>query len=200
MRFISKSSNLLIVLRPGLSAQPLTGTPSIPTVSVRFKEGLADVPDGELTDMMLRHPGYEGDFISAESVNNIDPYAYARQDSEPQHVVTELKFGSPVGRQVSGGKTNLSPEVAKLVQEMATAMAKEMLPTMVESVLQTMLKTRDADKVEDTSPEKASAPTKDTKPAADKKGGKAASVKASKASEPEESEAANPAQVDEVIA
>lgn len=146
MRFISKSSNLLIVLKPGFSSQPLTGTPATPGVSVRFKDGIAEVPDGELTAMMLKHPGYDGDFISAESVNNVDPYAYLRQESEPQHVVTELKFGSPVSRHVEGGKKSLPPELAKIVQDMAVNMAKEMLPTMLESALQGLVKAHESNK------------------------------------------------------
>lgn len=140
MRFISKSSNLLVVLKPGLSAQPLTGTPSQPTVSVRFKEGVAEVPDGELSEMMLRHSGYEADFISADSVNNVDPYAYQRQDTEPQHVVTELKYGSPVSRHVEGGRQKLPPEMAKLVQDMATEMAKGMVQQMLPSAMEGFLK------------------------------------------------------------
>lgn len=147
MRFISKSSNLLIVLRPGMSAQPLTGTPAKGTVSVRFKEGVADVPDGEMVEMMLRHPGYEGDFISADTVNNVDPYAFSRQESEPQHVVTEMKFGSPVSRRVEGGKQKLPPELAKIVQDMAVGLAKEMLPSMLESALKGLVKAHEEDKV-----------------------------------------------------
>ena len=54
MRFVSKSINLLVVLRAGLPAQPLTGTPALATVSVRFKDGVADVPEGELTTEVKR--------------------------------------------------------------------------------------------------------------------------------------------------
>ena len=135
MKFISKSSNLLIVLRPGLSAQPLTGTPAVPTISVRFKDGVADVQNQELVDMMLKHPGFNSDFISADSVP-VDPYAATRQSSEPSHVMTEIKFGTPVNRIVGkGDNTKLSPEVQKLIQDMAVEMAKKMLPSMVESTI-----------------------------------------------------------------
>lgn len=140
MKFISKSSNLLIVLRPGLSAQPLTGTPSKPTVSVRFKDGVAEVPDGEMTEMMLAHPGFNGDYISADSVNNVDPYGYSRQESEPQHIITEIKYGTPMGRRLEGGKKALSPEIAKVVQDMAQSMAKDMVKQMMPSMLESALK------------------------------------------------------------
>ena len=143
MKFFSKSSNLLIVLKPGLSAQYASGVAAVPTVSVRFKEGEADVPEGKLTEMMLAHPGYNSDFIAADTDAGLDPFAYNRQETEPQHVVTELKYGSPVARHVEGGtKPKLPPELAKIVQEMAVSLAKEMLPGMVQSVMKEMVENR----------------------------------------------------------
>ena len=138
MKFISKSTNLLIVLKPGLSAQPITGTPAKPTISVRFKDGIADVQSEELVQLMLSHPGFNSDFISAESVV-IDPYASSRQSSEPAHQMTEIKFGTPVKREVSSGGMQLPPELQKMVQGMAAEMAKQMLPSMVESTLKNIV-------------------------------------------------------------
>lgn len=141
MKFISKSSNLLIVLRPGLSAQPITGTPAKPTVSVRFKDGVADVQSQELVELMLAHPGFNGDFISAEGVP-ADPYAMSRESSEPAHSITEVKFGTPVSKVTKGGNPQLSPEIMKLVQQMATKMATDMLPAMVESTIKEIVSTQ----------------------------------------------------------
>lgn len=151
MKFISKSSNLLIVLRPGLSAQPITGTPAKPTVSVRFKDGVADVQSQELVDLMLAHPGFNSDYISAEGTVS-DPYAFSRQSSEPAHIVTEVKFGTPVSKQTKGGNVpQLSPEIQKLVEAMAADMAKSMLPGMVENTLKAIVSANEksADKVEE---------------------------------------------------
>jgi hypothetical protein len=138
MKFISRNSNLLIVLRAGLSAQPITGTPAKPTISVRFKDGVADVTQQELVDMMLVHPGFNSDFISAEE-SPIDPYAALRQPSEPTHVVTDIQFGTPMSRQVKGGKPAIPAELQKLIQESAAEMAKQMLPSMVEATLKSLL-------------------------------------------------------------
>jgi hypothetical protein len=145
MKFISKNSNLLIVLRAGLSAQPLTGTPAKPTVSVRFKDGVADVQQQELIDLMLLHPGFNSDFISAEN-SSIDPYASTRQSSEPAHVLTEMKYGTPVSRKV-GGPAEISPELQKMVQSMAVEMAKSMLPSMVEGTLKEILASHEKNKI-----------------------------------------------------
>ena len=130
----------MIVLKPGLSAQPLTGSPPVPTVSVSFKEGVVDVPEGPLTEMMLKNPAFGSDYVSADSVNNVDPFAYGRTEMEPQHVVTELKYGTPQARHVEGGgKAKLPPELAKIVQDAAAEMAKAMLPSMMETMLKTMV-------------------------------------------------------------
>jgi hypothetical protein len=138
MKFISKSTNLLIVLRPGLSAQPITGTPAKPTISVRFKDGIADVQSEELVQMMLSHPGFNSDFISADNIP-VDPYAATRQSSEPAHTMTELKFGTPINKKTEGGNMQLPPELQKLVTQMAAEMAKKMLPSMVESTLKNIV-------------------------------------------------------------
>lgn len=142
MKFISKSSNLLIVLRAGLSAQPITGTPSKPTVSVRFKDGIAEVSQQELIDMMLSHPAFGGDFISAETVVG-DPYAATRQSSEPAHIHTEMKFGTPMSKVTKGGSpAQLPPELQKIVAGLAADMAKQMLPEMVKQTLQGIVEAR----------------------------------------------------------
>lgn len=142
MKFISKSTNLLIVLRPGLSAQPITGTPAKPTVSVRFKDGVADVQQEELVQMMLAHPGFNSDFISAES-EPVDPYAATRQSSEPAHSITEMKFGTPIHKTTEGGNMQLPPELQKLVSSLAADIAKKMLPSMVESTLKSIIKSHE---------------------------------------------------------
>ena len=140
MKFISKSSNLLVVLRPGMSASALTGTPAVPTISVRFKDGVAEVEQQELIDMMLAHPAFNGDFISADNVP-VDPYQDGRKQSEPAHEVTEMKFGTPIARSVKGGdKPKISKEMQTLIQQTASVMAKEMLPSMVKSTLETLVK------------------------------------------------------------
>lgn len=135
---------MLIVLRPGLSAQPLTGTPAKPTISVRFKDGIADVQQEEIVAMMLAHPAFNADFICADNIS--DPYAASRQSSEPAHVLTELKYGTPVHREVVGAKPQLTPEMSQLVKSMAADLAKEMLPGLVQDTLKQLVKTHEEEK------------------------------------------------------
>jgi len=139
MKFISKSSNLLVILRPGLSAQPLTGTPAKPSVSVRFEDGVAEVQQEDLIKMMKNHPGFESDFISAEA-NVADPYAVTRIEKEPAHELADIKYGAPEGRVIKGGpKPKISPAIQKLIAESAAALAKQMLPDMVKETLKAIV-------------------------------------------------------------
>lgn len=144
MKFISKSSNLLIVLQQGLPASPLTGTLAKPMVSVRFKDGIAEVNDEAHIEKMLQHNAFGSDFVAAETIGNVDPYAYMREDSEPSHVITEMQYGTP-GKVIGNPrKIKFSPEVMKAIQDTAVEMAKSMLPGMVEHTLKVMKDMNDA--------------------------------------------------------
>ncbi len=135
MKFISKSSNLYIVLRPGMQAQPLTGTPAVPTLGARFQNGIIDVQDEAQVEMMRKHPGYNVDFIEADPITNHDPFKYLRQEVEPAHVLQEMKYGQPTGRNVSPTQATLPPEILKMIQDQAMEMAKEMLPGMLKAIV-----------------------------------------------------------------
>ena len=142
MKFISKSSNLLVVLKPGIQAQPLTGTPAIPTLSVRFKEGVAEVKEEALVSMMLAHPRFNKEFVSADNLST-DPFVKGRKSIEPTHEMTKIKYGTPVAREIKGGdKPELSPAMEKIVKESATALAKELLPNMVKDTLEQLVKNK----------------------------------------------------------
>lgn len=148
MKFISKNANLMVVLRPGIPAQPITGTPAVPTLSVRFQDGMVDIQNEEITELMLRHPAFNSDFVAADDYGR-DPYASIRAPHEPTHVTTELKYGTPVGKQVSKNQQQLPPELAKFIEEQAKEVAKQMLPGMVKATLEAMAETRREEVVEE---------------------------------------------------
>lgn len=141
MKFISKSTNLYIVLRPGMSAQPLTGSPAVPTISVRFQNGVAEVNDAELIEKMYTHPGFNQDFIAADEVGT-DPYAANRSQGAPQHVTTELLYGHPVKRTIDPAQSALPKELQSLIQaeavKLAQAMIKDQLPGLVKATLESL--------------------------------------------------------------
>lgn len=156
MKFISKNGNLMVVLRPGLPAQPVTGTPPTPTIFVRFVNGVAEVNDEKLVEMMHNHPGFNADFISAGEVA-VDPYAHRREETEPVHIIQEMMYGHPGKRTVSQTKPKLPPELMKMITDQAQEIAKQMLPGMVKETLKAMVQDRQNAHEEnastDTSPE-----------------------------------------------
>lgn len=131
-----------------MPAQPITGTPATPALSVRFQDGQADVHDESIVDMMLKHPGFNYDFIAVDD-RGTDPYAHVRQSNEPDHVTQEIKYGHVVSRSVPVTKTELPPEIKKLIAEQATALAQEMvkdqLPGLVAETLKTLSATVNQD-------------------------------------------------------
>lgn len=149
MRFVSKSTNLNVILRPSLPGNPMLGTPATPGLSVRFIDGIVDVKDQDMIDLLISHPGHNQDYISVDDGQR-DPYAYNRAESEPDHVITEMQFGQPVARKMGNATVKLPPEMMKIVQDMATQMVKEMLPGAVQATLEAHAKRVSDDPASDT--------------------------------------------------
>lgn len=137
MRFVSKSSNLMVVLRPGVPGSTITGQQPINGIYIKFSGGSVDVKDEKFIEMMKLHPGFGRDFIMVDE-NAADPYEYNRVEVEPAHVIQEMKYGHIESSTGSKKNTKLSPEIKKFLEEEATKMAKAMLPDMVKEVIKSM--------------------------------------------------------------
>lgn len=135
MKFVAKSTNLHIILRPSLPGNTLTGQAAVSGLSVRFIDGIATVNDEKTIEMMLNHSGFGMDYIQADNLQT-DPYLHSRQASEPDHVITEMAFGSPTGR-IGSRPTPipLTPEVKKYIADLAFTQAKEMLPGLLKAAI-----------------------------------------------------------------
>lgn len=134
MKFVSKMSNLRIVLRPGIQAQPITGTPAVPTLYVQFREGMANVDDQELIEKMQRHPAMNKDFIMVDDAAT-DPYKSSRLPSEPVHVISEIENGRVVGRSnAPSAPAQLSPQMQKAIDARAKEIAMAMLPELLKAI------------------------------------------------------------------
>jgi len=143
-RFVSKSSNLRVVLRPGISPNPLAGQPGKKMVEYHFVDGVVEVRDPKHIEMMLAHPDCNISFIPVDdSALNQDPFQASRVPSEPPHSITELKFGTPVGRMNVPRVVELPPEILQKIEEIAEKKAdqkaleltKKMLPELLKEVL-----------------------------------------------------------------
>lgn len=147
MRFVSKSSNLMVVLKPGLPGSTVTGQLPVNGIYIKFSAGTVDVKDEKLVEMLKNHPSFGVDFIAVED-NLSDPYKHHREDVEPAHIIQEMKYGH--AGETMGSKKNikLSPEVKKLLEEEAVKMAKDMLPGMMKEFLTQMKNEQDSAKSE----------------------------------------------------
>jgi len=165
MKFISKSNNLLIVLSQSFQAEPKAGIPARPGVSVRFENGLAVVNDEEICKQLMAHSGFKRDFVLDNE--ELDPYASSRKDAEPDHVITDMKYGTP-GKTMAPKKKIVIPDEMK--QYMSDTIKsgieegiKSLIPAMVDQIKTTTLEQEAKKKVKKT--------TKKT-PAAKKKAAK----------------------------
>ena len=138
MKFISKNANLRVVLKPGVPAEPITGRTAISGVYIKFQNGEVNVESKELCEKLMKHPGFNSDFILVEE-NQKDPYASIRSEVEPAHQMVEMNYGAP-------GKVSGSPVKVKLSnaqKEIAMSLAKEMAKEMVKNILTDMAKNKE---------------------------------------------------------
>lgn len=133
MKFISKSNNLLVVLTHGIQADPMVGRLATPMLSVRFKNGVAEVNDTDLIEKMKNHSGFNTDFVAVEEEGE-DPYSYMRgMGTEPKHVIYEIEHGTV--KSLKGGEKEVPAALQRLIKEEAAKMAKEMLPDFVREAI-----------------------------------------------------------------
>lgn len=139
MKFVSKNSNLRIVLSPGIPANQLAGVAGKPGMYVKFQNGIVDVKDEDIIQKMHAHPGFNVDFIAVDE-NGEDPFASTREEIEPVHVIQEIKYGHAENKRFSpNAKAKIDPQIQKLVDDLAMKKVNEMLPKMVEETVKKMI-------------------------------------------------------------
>jgi len=139
MKFLSKVSNLRVVLKAGQPAEPLTGRASISGSYIKFEDGMVEIKDEEICNQLQSHPGFGSDFILSET----DIYADTRKSKEPEHNIMELEHGNIkknltprptvtfTPKQKAAMKDMIKKEATKLAVEIAPELAKEMLKNVV---------------------------------------------------------------------
>lgn len=125
MKFFSKQQKLRIILEPGMPGNRATGTPSVPAIYIKFEGGVANVTNEKLISLLKESRAFKVGEIFPE----VDPYAKTRRDSEPQHTVTEIKYGHVDGTKNAG--TTMSPDnkiaFNKLVEAEALKLVTKMM-------------------------------------------------------------------------
>lgn len=141
MKFVSKQQNLSVTLKPSFPGNHLTGTPPVNGISARFKDGILEVKDENIIELLKLHPGFNLDYIAIDE-DETDPFMYMRNDSEPSHVIQEINYGH-VEKSVGNKKPfKLSPDIRKALQDEAMEMAKKMLPGMLEQAMKEIINSR----------------------------------------------------------
>lgn len=142
MKFISKSTNLMVVLKPGMPGNAALGTTATPGIYARFQNGVLEVKEQSISDLLLKSPSFNVDFIAAED-EAADPYAYLRSENEPNHTITEINYGHAEKAVSTKNTKPMDPKIRALLQEeskkMAMEMMKEMLPGMVQEGVKEVL-------------------------------------------------------------
>lgn len=147
MRFVSKNSNLMIVLTPGIPAQPLSGTPARPGLYIKFKGGICEIKDEETIKQMLAHPGCNADFIAVEETAKVqDPFSSNRSEEEPAHHIAELKYGHLESPKSTAKKQKMTPEMKKLITSLASELAMEQLKAILPQAVEMAMKQKEAKK------------------------------------------------------
>ena len=151
MKFISRISNYQLTLVAGTQGAPNMGMPPKPGIYVRFIDGKATISQPireysveKLVELMKQHPSFGRDFVLADEVDDIDPYAKYRRPVEPEHDILELKHGSIDKNVNPRPKVAISPdkkiEFDQMVKEKAMEMAKTVLEQKADEMLQDILK------------------------------------------------------------
>jgi hypothetical protein len=138
MKFVSKLLKLRVVLKQGLPGNRQLGTPSISMLSVLFENGMAEVNNQEMIDLMMKHPGCKKnsedkifEFMPL-SEDGKDPFAGNRPDVEPLHTMTNIDYGH-LGKSINVKKpVVLSSDQMELVKKLAADMATELFKKMVD--------------------------------------------------------------------
>lgn len=125
----------MLVLKPGIQGNHLTGTASVPGLYIRFRDGIAEVKDEEMINIIKNSDGYRnGEFIAVGD-NGEDPFADARVATEPVHIVSDMKYGHIEKRKVSEVPLKLPASVKKMIESEAKKLAKSMLPELLKEAV-----------------------------------------------------------------
>lgn len=152
MKFVSKNAGLRIMLKNGIPAEPITGRNAIPSVSVKFENGIINVNDEETIKLMKAHSGFNSDFILAEDKG--DPYKNTRKQNEPEHDIQEIEHGS-VKKNLNPVKPTdtMSVEQKKFFEEMVKETAKKIAIPLAKELAKKVIIDMEAKNIDNSSEE-----------------------------------------------
>lgn len=124
IKFVSKNSNYMIVLKSGIEGSRVLGTQAVPGLYIKFQAGSVDIKEESVVKMLREHPSFGIDFVEVKQ-DEIDPYVDTREDIEPAHTSTEIVHGM-AGKSI-GAPKKITPEIKKLIEKEALKMLPDLL-------------------------------------------------------------------------
>lgn len=131
-------SNYRVILQHSIPAEPITGRMAVPGLWVKFENGAAEVKDEKVIELMKAHRLFGSDFVIVEDVQ-VDPYEDMRNSVEPDHNITEIKYGHVESSTSPRQAIAVTKETKRALMGMAQDMAKEMAPAMAKEMLREVL-------------------------------------------------------------
>jgi hypothetical protein len=125
-QFVSKQSNYCVILKNGIEGNRILGTQPIAGMYVKFEGGIVTVKDEQMAKMLREHPGFGNDFIEVEEIGR-DPYSDSRTDTEPEHIMSEIKYGHAEAVKGMAKPVKLTPAMKKVVEVEALKMLPSLL-------------------------------------------------------------------------
>jgi len=125
MKFISKSANYRIVLRPGIPGSSVQGTQSIPGLYVKFEDSVANVTNEEQIKLLMASEKFNIDFVVADDIAEA-ARAYKASSVEPEHDMINIEYGHVGKNSNPKGPVQIGPDMQKAIAEMASKMAMDM--------------------------------------------------------------------------
>ena len=139
-QFVSKSSNYMVVLKNGIEGNRILGTQPISGVYVKFEGGIVTIKDDKVADLLREHPSFGTDFIEVADAG-VDPFADTREEIEPSHVISNIKYGHSEKSSGTPPKVKLTPQMKKLIEGEALKMIPGILksnPEILKSIITSM--------------------------------------------------------------
>ena len=127
-KFVSKNSNYMIVLKSGIEGSRALGTHAIPGLYAKFTSGVLDVKEEKIAKLLREHPSFGTDFLEVKEAE-VDPFADTREEIEPEHVISEIKYGHSEAMKGSPKKIKMTPQLKKVLE----TEAMKMLPGLLKS-------------------------------------------------------------------
>ena len=126
-KFVSKNSNYMIVLKPGVEGNRALGTHAVSGLYVKFQSGSVDIKEESIVAMLRAHPSFGVDFVEVKD-SEVDPYADERVDIEPQHTTANITYGHVEKKNVGRpAKVKLTPQLKKIIEGEAIKMIPDLL-------------------------------------------------------------------------